>query len=791
MSIEGLTMPGIIMDSEEGLISFCGERMLMFPADALRQLKVELIKTLGFDLARGILTRLGYHCGYNDAQSIKPLFNLDLEAEWMLAGPKIHTLEGLINVDNEILDYNREAGLFYMRGRWKNSYEAQEYLMSFDSSNETVCWTLAGYASGYCSRFFGSEVVCVETKCVAKGDPYCQYEIKAKDKCDGKGDGHLQDLEPNEIVKGLQHMLNQEKERLSQWKVLSEIALYLSKDLDFDERAKNFYQYVSQLVSAKKVFLIIKEPGSKLNDIYGYVLGAAQVVNKQLDTATGILANLLDNGATLIAHGEKLPRDFMFVSRINEFIGVPLVSKGSQLGSLIVANKLTDHGFSEYDRNILTLLGIQIAKVIENKRLFMVISQELERKNAELNRVNEFLRVQQKSSQKSFNLHDHLAGLVIENSGLQKIVTMIGQAIGLPVWIEDEGFGVLAKTRVSEKIQQISSRELFADFFENRSLEGFYSKKEVTVFQTVDKNGNTIKRGIMPIIASKEILGFLTVDLTLNQLSEEQNLILRDASIVIALEILKQKVLIDNKKRLKKNLLDEWLFSKTMNEEQVQDWVFKLELTLDFPLNILVLEFEGTGIGQISKCVNEIMNVLPPNGVLGSHENKLVVILGKGSDNLITSIKNKLISSLHQYTYLKWWLTIGAKSNSIMETRQKYNNACSVNQMMKNLNKDNTCFDYRDLGIYGMLGIEPERFTWFARKVLGQVMDYDKKHNSELISTLRLYFESNQNIQAASRRGYVNDGTIKYRLKRIQEISNMDLTNPEITLQVQLALKFI
>jgi len=791
MSIELLDMQDIIMDPSEGEISFRGNRLLLFHADALSQLKDELIKTLGLDLARGVLVRLGYRCGYSDAQGTKAFFNLENDADWMLAGPRIHTREGLVHVTNKVLEYDREASHFYMCGKWENSFEAKQYIKTYGHSAEAVCWTNVGYASGYSSSFFGQEAVCVETKCIAKGDPYCQYEIRAKSEWEGKADQNCSDLQPNTVVKSLQLMLKEGKEWVSQWKLLNEIALQLSNGLNFNEMAKDFYQEVCQFVSCEKVYLIIKKPNSRGCNVFSYVLGANQVIAKQIERITGTLENLLENGTEIISNGERLPKDFRFAGIIKDFIAVPLVSNGCQTGSLLVANKLTSHGFNEYDKNILALLGIQLAMVIENTKLYHITDQELQRTNSELKRVNEVLLVQQQSLQKSIDLHNQFIGLVLENSGLQKIVSTIGQAIGLPVWIEDREFRILAKTRVSDKVQQISSRELLSKQSNKGLIESFYSKRETAVFQMVGKNGQPVRRCLTPITAGKEILGFLTVDLNKNPLMEGQKLILRDASVVIAVVLLKQMVSVDSKKQLVKNLLDEWLFSNTMNEEQVLEWITKLGITLDYPLSLIVLEFESAQLGHINKCVVELRNVLLPNGVIGIHENKLVIILSNGGDGQAEKMKSLLIKLLGQSCTSKWWLTMGVKSNSIFETRQNYNNASAANQIMKHLNKENTCFDYENLGAYGMLGIEPQRFVWFARKVLGEVIDYDKKHNTELISTLKLYFQCQQNIQAASRQGFVNDGTLKYRLKRIQEIADLDLTNPEVTLQVQLALKFL
>ena len=43
-----------------------------------------------------------------------------------------------------------------MSGRWRHSYEAEQHLRLFGRSDEPVCWTLTGYASGFASRIFAT-----------------------------------------------------------------------------------------------------------------------------------------------------------------------------------------------------------------------------------------------------------------------------------------------------------------------------------------------------------------------------------------------------------------------------------------------------------------------------------------------------------------------------------------------------------------------------------------------------------------------------------------------------------
>jgi len=54
--------------------------------------------------------------------------------------------------------------------------------MHFGKSDEPVCWTLTGFASGYESFKHGRDVYFIETKCVGKGDEHCEIEGRFADK---------------------------------------------------------------------------------------------------------------------------------------------------------------------------------------------------------------------------------------------------------------------------------------------------------------------------------------------------------------------------------------------------------------------------------------------------------------------------------------------------------------------------------------------------------------------------------------------------------------------------------
>jgi sugar diacid utilization regulator len=98
---------------------------------------------------------------------------------------------------------------------------------------------------------------------------------------------------------------------------------------------------------------------------------------------------------------------------------------------------------------------------------------------------------------------------------------------------------------------------------------------------------------------------------------------------------------------------------------------------------------------------------------------------------------------------------------------------------------------YDDLGVYPLLhrtGATREDWRIFATRVLDPLRAYDEKHQTELVRTLKLFFDVGQNIKEAAALLNVHRHTVFYRLRQIGEIGRLDLDSPHDQLTVRAAL---
>jgi hypothetical protein len=100
---------------------------------------------------------------------------------------------------------------------------------------------------------------------------------------------------------------------------------------------------------------------------------------------------------------------------------------------------------------------------------------------------------------------------------------------------------------------------------------------------------------------------------------------------------------------------------------------------------------------------------------------------------------------------------------------------------------------YEDLGIYRLLlQVGDMHQLWqFAQDVLGPLIDYDARHKVGLVGTLSVYLNQHESLKQTARVLRIHVNTVTYRIQRIEQLTSLDLTNPDHRLSAHVAAKII
>lgn len=206
---------------KQGKIWLDEQRVILQPVPALAKLWHELVRTMGIDRARAVFMRSGYKNGQLDAELARKSRPNASVTDQFLAGPQLHMLRGMAEVDPVILEIDAANGHFLMELIWLNSYEVDIVLSEMGTLDIPVCWGLLGYASGFSTTIVGIDILFREVSCRGKGDHECRVVGKPLSEWDDPSDYEvfssseslidilydLQSKTPSDPMDGLEHKI--------------------------------------------------------------------------------------------------------------------------------------------------------------------------------------------------------------------------------------------------------------------------------------------------------------------------------------------------------------------------------------------------------------------------------------------------------------------------------------------------------------------------------------------------------------------------------------------------------
>jgi len=125
-------------------------------------------------VARGFMTRMGYHAGISDARLARKIRTRYSIQDMFAVGPQMHCLEGIGMSQAVRMECDVDKGTHYGEFLWTSPVEDEEHIRHFSIGTEPACWMQIGYASGYSTEFMGRQILYREVECQSMGHQICR-----------------------------------------------------------------------------------------------------------------------------------------------------------------------------------------------------------------------------------------------------------------------------------------------------------------------------------------------------------------------------------------------------------------------------------------------------------------------------------------------------------------------------------------------------------------------------------------------------------------------------------------
>jgi purine catabolism regulator len=407
--------------------------------------------------------------------------------------------------------------------------------------------------------------------------------------------------------------------------------------------------------------------------------------------------------------------------------------------------------------------------------------------------------------QRGIAIHKRLERLVLEERGLDEVVRALAAATGGAVCVLSARGETIA-TKLFRRQLPEAALEQVREEVNRRSgqLGGAAGSSEASEFAP-DHPEIAGRSLVLPVSTRGRGApqAWLVAARDAGGLGDFERLILQQAVTVVALELMRQRAMRDTERRLAGDVLAEALTGRLSEAE--------LGLRLrpfGVGANAAVLVFagrdrgaavvrEGAGLARTGATASaaeaDLDRFLADTGVgalVASRERLLCAVVDARDGIDPVALAGRAREALApDHGELQ---AAASRSAPVGSLRRSFHEArCALEAASLANGHSPPVASYRDLGAFQLLLSlqDDEALRLYCDSVLGPLEDASGEYGDELIRSLEAFIEQNGQWEKAARELYCHRHTLRYRIRRVEQLTGRDLSSARDRIEFWLALR--
>lgn len=392
-----------------------------------------------------------------------------------------------------------------------------------------------------------------------------------------------------------------------------------------------------------------------------------------------------------------------------------------------------------------------------------------------------------------------LHALVLEGGTLQGLAEVLSEILQRSLVIENVAFEVLATAQVGSadgaRMRSLSAGRTPPDLAQRLVERGIYrqlldAKRPVHVPAMPDLD-MMMERIVAPIIVAHQIMGFIWLIAGERNLTDIDELALEHAATVSALIMFKEQAVHQAEITLRGDFMEQLFSTGDPQDPALIEQARKLDFKLGLKYQALVAQQTGKGNDLSPDLLDAIERRVQPlhPALVVPRETRVVVLLQGHHLPQGERIAQELADILHE-DRLQVLLGIGRAVGNLSGLRSSYEQAVEALEIALALGQREGTQSFDELGVLHWLHhLRPKLLRENRYLDAIHVLAYhDKRHHQDLLRTLELYLDSGSGAAVADRL-HIHRNTLGYRLERIQQLLDLDLSDPRCRVNLYVALK--
>ena len=393
----------------------------------------------------------------------------------------------------------------------------------------------------------------------------------------------------------------------------------------------------------------------------------------------------------------------------------------------------------------------------------------------------------------SDHIHKTLTQIVLEGGGLQQLAGALAGLVNRSVTIEDPELNLLAYAVCGEidpaRAESIKAGEtpLFLRNLVRESgiLEKMAHNQEPIFVPAWPEHGMTKERIAAPVVVGRKIYGYVWLIAGDEPLDELDRQAIERAATVAALIMLKEEAIHQTEARLQADLIAQLLSGQT-ESLALKDKANRLGLDLQQPQRVALLRPPADTLPSLHLAdkLGQLIQKMAPSYIIQPLGQNLILILPDEVE--ATALSQALVQALPG---LK--VAIGGSAPAMVNLAQSYQEAEEAMEIGLALASQTNIYDFNHLGFLHWLYHLPIQaravnpYIQQIKKLAGE----ERAARAQLLHTLEVFLDCGGNASETARVLQIHRNTLTYRIKQIEAYCQVSLAEPEVRLNLQIAIK--
>lgn len=207
---------------------------------------------------------------------------------------------------------------------------------------------------------------------------------------------------------------------------------------------------------------------------------------------------------------------------------------------------------------------------------------------------------------------------------------------------------------------------------------------------------------------------------------------------------------------------------KDVNENNTEDYTSSIMSYIEEELNTITNNYI---------CVDIVSSIL-------------IVFYNKNKSEIESIIKKLYVKIIKKFTHLNFYVGINQRSYQLENLYKGYEETKKISKINKLLIDNDINVKSNELIVYKLLLsiADKEILKSFYESTVGNLETYDKLNDTDYVDLLINYFENNCKVNETANALYIHRNTVKYKIKKIEEILDINLSDISDRNKIYIAL---